>query len=100
MAKHEVSRQEGQAELVRMGERMYRVRTVVEVEEVEGEEGEQTNAVRQGADGAFEMLISGADAISIDRSERAIVLTSRSAMREALSHHLTSVSKKKGPGDG
>jgi hypothetical protein len=41
------------------------------------------------------MLLSNADATSIDRSEQAILRTSWPAMRDALSRHLSMISKKK-----
>jgi len=40
------------------------------------------------------MMLSDADATSIDRSEQAILQTSWPAMRDALSRHLSAVSKK------
>jgi hypothetical protein len=89
---------EGQAELVQVGGRTYRVRTQIVVEEVEGEAGEaasETSEVRSLGDGSFEMLLSDADATSIDRSEQAILRTSWPAMRDALSRHLSAISQKK-----
>ena len=95
MSRHDAGKLEGEAELVRIGGRTYRVRTQVVIEEVDGDDTGASSEVRPGADGSFEMLLSDADATSIDRSEQAILRTSWPAMREALSRHLTAVSKKK-----
>jgi len=46
-------------------------------------------------DGCFEFKISGEDAISIDNCEQALLRTNYAAVRDALSVHLTEVSKKK-----
>ena len=78
-----------------MGGRTYRIRTQVVVEEVDGEDARPNGEVRQRADGCFEMMLSDADATSIDKSEQAILRTCWPAMRDALSQHLTAVSKKK-----
>jgi hypothetical protein len=86
---------EGRAELVRVGGRVYRVRTQVVVEEVDDDEAGARGEVREQVDGAFERMLSDADATSIDKSEQAILQTAWPAMREALSKHLSAVSKKK-----
>jgi hypothetical protein len=80
---------------VQVGGRTYRVRTQVVVEEVEGDSAGETSEVRSRGDGSFEMLLSDADATSIDQSEQAILRTSWPAMREALSRHLSAISQKK-----
>jgi hypothetical protein len=95
MGRNEAIKQEGLAELVRIGKRTYRIRTHVVVEEVEGDDVGGIREVRQRADGSFEMMLSEEDAISIDKSEQAILQTSWPAVRDALSRHLTAVSKKK-----
>ena len=95
MSEHQASKLEEMAEIVRMGGRAYRIRTQVVVEDIDTEETQQTNGVRQYADGSFEMMLSDADATSIDKSEQAILQTAWPAMRDALSRHLTVVSKKK-----
>jgi hypothetical protein len=95
MSRDEAGKPEGQAELVRVGGRTYRVRTQVVVEEVDGDDTGVTGEVRPCGDGSFEMMLSDADATSIDESEQAILRTSWLAMRDALSRHLTAVSKKK-----
>lgn len=95
MSSHKTVAPEGRGELVRIGGRTYRVRTQVVVEELDGDEAGATSEVRELADGSFEMMLSDADAISIDKSEQAILQTAWPAMREALSRHLSTVSKKK-----
>jgi hypothetical protein len=95
MDEHKSSKVDGQAELVRMGGRIYRIRTQVVVEEVDAGEARRADEVQQRADGSFEMMLSDADATSIDKSEQAILRTCWPAMRDALSQHLTAVSKKK-----
>jgi hypothetical protein len=83
-------------ELLKVGGHTYRIRTQVVVEEVDDSaEAEPTNQVRQRGDGSFEMTLSDADATSIDKSERAMLETVMPAIRDALSQHLTKVSKKK-----
>ena len=93
MESHQPGKPTGQAEVVRIGEHAYRIRTHIVIEEVE--EPEETSEVSQQADGGFERMLSEADATSIDKSERALLQTCWPAMREALTRHLTAVSKKK-----
>jgi hypothetical protein len=96
MDRQETGKAEGRAELVRVGGRTYRVRTQVLIEEVDEDAAAwESEEVRQGSDGSFETMLLDADAASIDRSEQAILRTSWPAIREALSQHLTAVSKKK-----
>lgn len=95
MSEHKASKGDGETKLVRMGGRAYRIRTQIVIEEVDGEDARRTDEVLQGADGSFEMMLSDADATSIDKSEQAILRTCWPAMRDALSQHLTVVSKKK-----
>jgi hypothetical protein len=95
MSRHDAGKLEGEAELVRVGGRIYRVRTHVVIEEVEGDSIGGTSELRPYGAGSFEMMLSDADATSIDRSEQAILQTSWPAMRDALSRHLSAVSKKK-----
>lgn len=95
MSEHRASKPEEMAEIVRVGGQAYRIRTQIVVEEIDTEDTQQANRVRQYADGSFEMMLSDADATSIDKSEQAILQTAWPAMRDALSRHLTTVSKKK-----
>lgn len=85
---------QGQAELVRIDGRTYRIRTQVVIEEVDVDD-EAGEKVRVHATGSSEVMLSDADATSIDKSEQAILRTSWPAMREALSQHLGAISKKK-----
>ncbi len=70
----------------------YKIR--VKVEFVECDEAEQNSPMKQN-NGSFEMSIDGADAISIDNCETAVLRTSHEAIRAALSDHLSQASKKK-----
>ena len=81
---------------VRIGGRAYWVRTQIVVEEIDGDDAlaEADGEVRRVGDGEFEMVLSDADACSIDKSEQAVLETTWPAMREALSQHLSAVSKK------
>jgi hypothetical protein len=95
MSKHKASKVDEQTELVRIGGQAYRIRTHVVIEEVEAEDTLPTDEVLQREDGCFEMILSDAEATSIDKSEQAILRTCWPAMRTALAQHLTAVSKKK-----
>lgn len=95
MSKHKASKVDGQTELVRMGGRAYRIRTHVVIEEVDAEDTLPTDEVLERGEGCFEIMLSDAEATSIDKSEQAILRTCWPAMRTALSQHLTAVSKKK-----
>lgn len=95
MSSQDARKLEGQAELVRVGGRTYRVRTQIVVEEVDGAAFDDNSEVRECGNGTFEMLLSDADATSIDKSEQAILRTSWPAMRDALSRHLSAISQKK-----
>lgn len=95
MSRHDAGTLEGEAELVRVGGRTYRVRTQVVIEEVAADDPDGTSEAHPCGPGTFEMMLSDADATSIDRSEQAILRTSWPAMRDALSRHLTAVSQKK-----
>lgn len=46
-------------------------------------------------DGSFRITLSGADAINIDKCERALLKTVYPTLRGRLSKHLSEVSKKK-----
>ena len=49
----------------------------------------------QHDNGSFSMAISGQDAISIDKCESSVLQTAYPAIREAVSRHLSEMSKKK-----
>ena len=95
MSKHKASKMDGQTELVRIGGRAYRIRTQVVIEEIDAEDTLPTGEVLPRGDGCFEIMLSDAEATSIDKSEQAILRTCWPAVRSALSQHLTAVSKKK-----
>ena len=90
MKKQDLSVQE-----VRIGGRAYRVRTQIVVEEIDADDAQADGEVRRVGDGEFEMMLSENDACSIDKSEQAVLGTCWPAMRDALSQHLSAVSKKK-----
>lgn len=90
MKKQDVAVQE-----VRIGGRAYRVRTQIVVEEIDVDDAPADGAARRVGDGEFEMLLTEADACSIDKSEQAVLGTCWPAMRDALAQHLSTVSKKK-----
>ncbi len=46
-------------------------------------------------DGSFSMTISGEDAVSIDMCEKTVLQTAYPTIREAVSNHLSEISKKK-----
>ncbi len=65
----------------------------VNVEIVECSESELSDMLKQ-EEGSLKMTISEEDAISIDKCEQALLKTSYKSIREAISRHLTEVSKK------
>ena len=70
----------------------YKIKIKVEVVECDDQD---THAPLEQNDGSFEMVIDGKDAVSIDKSEKALLSTAYPSIREALSKHLEAVSKKK-----
>lgn len=70
----------------------YKIVVKVDIEECLEPAGSELE--RKG-DGMFEMKISEGDAISIDRCEKALLQTNYEAVRDAISRHLSEVSKKK-----
>lgn len=66
----------------------------VNVKIVECPESELNDPVKK-KDGCFEMNITEGEAISIDKCEKALLETNYEAIRDAISIHLTEVSKKK-----
>ena len=69
---------------------MGQYRVEVKVRVLECNETEEINPPRQEYD-SFGIVISEADAESIDRCENAVLLTAYPAMRDALSKHLSGV---------
>lgn len=70
----------------------YKIR--VKVELVECNDSEQAEPTKH-KDGSFTMTINEDDAISIDNCESAILQTAHPTIREAISKHLSEISKKK-----
>ena len=70
----------------------YKIKIKVEVVECDNQD---THEPLEQNDGSFEMVIDGKDAISIDKSEKALLSTAYPSIREALSKHLEAMSKKK-----
>jgi hypothetical protein len=72
---------------------MSRYKVNVKVELVECDDSEQGDLTKH-PDGSFSITISEQDAISIDKVDRTVLQTAYPAMREAVSRHLTEMSKK------
>jgi hypothetical protein len=70
----------------------YRIR--VKVELVECDESD-ANGMKKEGDGAFSMTIDEKDAFSIDNCEKSVLMTAYPTIRDAISAHLSEVSKKK-----
>jgi len=66
----------------------------VKVELVECSEAKKHDPSKQ-EDGSFTMTISEQDAVSIDNCEKAVLRTAYPSIREAISKHLSEISKKK-----
>ena len=73
---------------------MSKFKIKVSVEFVECDETEN-HEVNKNNDGSFSMIISEQDAISIDMCERSVLQTAYPTIREAVSNHLSQISKKK-----
>ncbi len=95
MSKLKTRRLDGPEQMVGIGEHKYRVRTQVVIEEVDGKESELGAENHQRIEDTIEVMLSEEDAVSIDKSEQAILATCWPAMRGALAKHLSSVSKKR-----
>jgi hypothetical protein len=70
----------------------YKIKIKVEVVECENQ---GIHGPLEQNDGSFEMVIDGKEAVSIDKSEKALLSTAYPSIREALSKHLENISKKK-----
>jgi hypothetical protein len=71
----------------------HRIRVKVEI--IECEEEQTNEQPQQIGDGEFELLIDDEVAGSIDDCEQALLTTNYPALRDALSKHLASWSKKR-----
>lgn len=70
----------------------YKIR--VKVELVECDEAE-VSGVQKEDEGDFSMTIDEKDAISIDSCEKSVLLAAYPTIRDAVSKHLSDISKKK-----
>jgi len=73
---------------------MSKFKIKVSVEFVECDETENYE-VNKNNDGSFSMVISEQDAISIDMCEKSVLQIAYPTIREAVSDHLSQISKKK-----
>jgi hypothetical protein len=73
---------------------MSKYKIKVNVEFVECDETEN-HEVNKNSDGSFSMIINEKDATSIDMCERSVLQTAYPKIREAVSNHLSQISKKK-----
>lgn len=69
----------------------YRIRVKVELVECDDAD---THGMKKEGDGHFSMTIDEKDAISIDKCEKSVLLTAYPTIRDAISAHLSEVSKK------
>jgi len=67
----------------------------VNVELIECHDDTQEHDLKQEKNGNFTMTISEKDAMSIDLCERAVLMAAHPTIREAISKHLSEISKKK-----
>ena len=73
---------------------MSKYKIKVNVELIECDESEPNNVPTRQKDGSFTMTINEQDAISIDKCKSSVLQTAYPMIRDALSKHLTEVSKK------
>ncbi len=73
---------------------MSKYKIKVSVECVECDEVENHD-LKKNNDGSFSMVIGEGDATSIDMCEKSVLQTAYPTIREAVSNHLSQVSKKK-----
>ncbi len=69
----------------------YEIRVNIEI--VESDDSVNSGPVKN-KDGNFRFNISESEAISIDKCEKALLWTNYEAIRDAISNHLTEMSKK------
>jgi hypothetical protein len=70
----------------------YKIRVKVELLECDGA---KAHGVMKEDNGCFSMTITEQDAINIDNCENAVLRTAHPTIRDAISKHLSEVSKKK-----
>jgi len=69
----------------------YKIKVRVELVECDETENHEIN---KNNDGSFSMVISEQDAISIDMCEKSVLQIAYPTIREAVSNHLSQISKK------
>ena len=74
---------------------MGKYKVQVKVELIECNDDVKEHDPKQEKDGSFTMTISEQDAISIDNCERAVLMAAHPTIRDAISKHLSEISKKK-----
>jgi hypothetical protein len=72
---------------------MGKYKVKVNIELVECNSAEEHDPIKE-KEGSFTMTISERDAISIDNCEKAVLRTAYPTIRDAISKHLTEISKK------
>ena len=70
----------------------YKIKVHVELVDCDGTVNSEP---QNNNDGSFSMTISGKDAVSIDMCEKSVLQTAYPTIREAVSNHLSQISKKK-----
>jgi hypothetical protein len=70
----------------------YKIKVSVELVECDETENHEVN---KNKDGSFSIVISEQDAISIDMCEKSVLQIAYPTIREAVSNHLSQISKKK-----
>jgi len=71
----------------------YKVQVKIEIVECNDNDVKEQELTSE-KDGCFSMTISEKDAISIDSCEKSVLMTAYPTIREAISRHLTEISKK------
>lgn len=74
---------------------MGKYKVKIKIELVECKDDAKAHDPQKEKDGSFTMTISEQDAISIDRCERAVLMTAHPTIRDAIAKHLSEISKKK-----
>ena len=67
----------------------------INVELIECKDETKVHDLKQDKDSNFTMTISEKDAMSIDLCERSVLMAAHPTIREAISKHLSEISKKK-----
>lgn len=71
----------------------YKVKVHIELVECDDDVTEHGPVKEEN--GGFAMTISGQDAVSIDKCEQSVLLAAHPTIRDAISKHLSEISKKK-----